>query len=133
MRIPRRTAAAVIALAALAGCGGGGDDEAATADTEPAAAEAEGSGAEVTIATFNFQPDPLTVEPGTTILFTTEDKINHTVTAGTREAPTPDEFDGKLDDQGATFELTLDEPGTYDYFCAIHPGEGMTGQIVVEG
>ena len=27
---------------------------------------------------------------------------------------------------------TLDEAGTYDYFCEIHPGPGMTGQIVVE-
>ena len=29
-------------------------------------------------------------------------------------------------------ELTLDEPGTYDYFCQIHPGPGMTGVITVE-
>lgn len=127
MNASSRTAAVVVALAALAGCGGGGDDGAASAE-----APSE-TGAQVTIDTFDFQPDPLTVEPGTTILFSNEDKINHTVTAGTREAPTPNVFDGQLDDQGATFELVLDEAGTYDYFCSIHPGEGMTGQIVVEG
>ena len=126
MNAPRRIAAVVVALAALAGCGGGGDDEAASSDAPTAAA------AEVTVETFNFQPDPLTVEAGTTIVFANRDKINHSVTAGTREAPTPDVFDGQLPEQGAEFELTLDEPGTYDYFCTVHPGEGMTGQIVVE-
>jgi plastocyanin len=41
-------------------------------------------------------------------------------------------FDGQLPEQGATFELTLDEPGTYDYFCTVHSGPGMTGVITVE-
>ena len=83
------------------------------------------------MATFAFAPDPLEVAAGTTITFTNEDAIDHTVTAGTREAPDPDTFDGSLPEQGATFELTLDEPGTYDYFCQIHDGPGMTAQIVV--
>lgn len=65
-------------------------------------------------------------------MFTNNDKIDHTVTAGTREEPAPDVFDGQLPEQGATFELVLDEPGTYDYFCEIHQGPGMTGSIVVE-
>jgi plastocyanin len=118
----RTTTCAVAALAALAGCGGGGGPDAGAA----------GGRAAVEISTFQFQPDPITVEAGTTILFTNHDKIDHTVTAGTREAPTPDVFDGQLPEQGATFELVLDEPGTYDYFCEIHQGPGMTGSIVVE-
>lgn len=125
MRPSFRTIAALAALSLLgAACGG---------DDEPAAAEAPaGDTATVTIQTFDFQPDPLTVAAGTTITFENMDAIDHTVTAGTRESPTPDVFDGQLPEQGATFELTLDEPGTYDYFCEIHPGPGMTGQIVVE-
>lgn len=126
MNASSRIAAVVVALAALAGCGGGGDDEAASAE---APSEAAG-GAAVVIKTFNFEPDPITVAPGTTITFSNEDKIDHTVTAGTREAPTPDVFDGQLPEQGATFELVLDEPGTYDYFCSVH--NGMAGQVVVE-
>jgi plastocyanin len=86
----------------------------------------------VTIETFDFQPDPLVVAAGTTITFVNDDKIDHTVTAGTRDDPAPDLFDGTLPEQGSTFELTLDEPGTYDYFCRIHPGPGMTGTITVE-
>jgi len=99
---------------------------------EPAGTTAPGTSATVTVKTFNFQPDPLVVPAGTTITFHNEDKIEHTVTAGTREAPTPDAFDGRLTEQGSTFELTLDEPGTYDYFCSRHPGEGMTATITVE-
>ena len=109
----------MFAAAALSGCGG---DAPATESVAPV----------VTIETFNFQPDPITVNAGETILFKNNDKIDHTVTAGTREAPKPDVFDGQLPEQGAEFELTLDEPGTYDYFCEIHPGPGMTAQIIVE-
>lgn len=114
--------AAAVAVVALAGCGG---DDAPSTESAP-----EAGGASVTIKTFQFEPDPITVEPGTTITFSNEDKIDHTVTAGTREAPTPDVFDGQLPEQGATFDLVLDEAGTYDYFCAIH--NGMAGQVVVE-
>ena len=96
------------------------------ASDAPAADEAV-----VTIDTFDFQPDPVTVPAGTTLTFRNEDAIDHTVTAGTRARPTPDVFDGELPDQGATFDLTLDEPGTYRYFCRIHPGPGMTGEVRV--
>ena len=120
----RRTLLALLAVTALAACGG--DDESGTA-----AAPVDEGTVEVTVQTFDFQPDPLEVEAGTSITFRNLDKINHSVTAGTREAPTPDAFDGLMEEAGATFELVLDEPGTYDYFCRFHPGAGMTGQIVV--
>jgi plastocyanin len=124
-----RAAPALLLVVALASCGGddGGAEGAAPDDGgAPAAATAE-----VVVATFAFEPDPLEVEAGTTITFTNEDATDHTVTAGTREAPAPDVFDGVLAEQGSTFELTLDEPGTYDYFCQIHDGPGMTARIVV--
>ncbi|MEN3271936.1 MAG: hypothetical protein V7636_697, partial [Actinomycetota bacterium] len=63
--------------------------------------------------------------------FRNDDKILHTVMSGTRAMPTPAQFNGKLDGAGSTFTVTLDKPGTYPYFCMIHPGEGMTGKIVV--
>lgn len=124
---PAAALALVVLVAGFTACGGDDGGDGASADeTEPAVPTAE-----VTVATFAFAPDPLEVEAGTTITFTNEDDIDHTVTAGTREAPTPDVFDGPLIERGATFELTLDEPGTYDYFCQIHDGPGMTAQIVV--
>ncbi len=116
------TLAFASAVLTIGGCGAAGDDQA------PAAAPAN----TVTVETFEFQPDPLVVPAGSVITFVNRDKIDHTVTAGTREEPTPEVFDGQLPEQGATFELTLDEPGTYEYFCEIHPGPGMTATITVE-
>jgi plastocyanin len=117
---------AVLIASMLAACGS--DDDGSGGDDGGAAPS---GGATVTVATFMFDPDPLEVAAGTVITFTNEDAIDHTVTAGTREAPTPDVFDGQLPEQGATFELTLDEPGTYEYFCEIHQGPGMTAVIEV--
>lgn len=135
---PLRSFAVLSFLAlGLVACGsddaGGTSSSAPVATTDPAdAAAAPAARATVTIKTFQFGPDPLVVAAGTTITFVNEDKIDHTVTSGTREAPTPNVFNGVLPEQGTTFELTLDEPGTYDYFCQIHPGPGMTGVITVE-
>lgn len=125
MNLPRPPFPLLLVLAAailLAACGA--DDETAT--------PSGGNGTTVTVSTFDFQPDPLVVPAGTTVTFVNEDAIDHTVTAGTRDDPTPEVFDGGLPERGATFDLTLDEPGTYDYFCEVHPGPGMTATITVQ-
>ncbi len=131
MHTPRRRTllllpVALLVAAALTACGdtdeGGAEAPTTTAETDRAT---------VTVKTFAFGPDPLEVPAGTAITFRNEDAIDHTVTAGTREAPEPERFDGQLPGKGATFELTLDEPGTYEYFCQIHPGPGMTAIIEV--
>jgi plastocyanin len=130
MRSRRLLALPLLATLVVAGCGGGDDEPAASASSSEAPAEA--AGATVTIKTFNFAPDPLTVPAGTTITFVNEDMINHSVTSGTRATPGDEFEEGLMEAQGDEFELTLDEPGTYDYFCTFHPGEGMTGKVVVE-
>ena len=118
---------ALVTTVGLAACG----------DTDDGGADASASASEtdrttVTVKTFAFGPDPLEVPAGTVVTFVNEDAIDHTVTAGTREAPEPERFDGQLPGKGSTFELTLDEPGTYEYFCQIHPGPGMTAAITVQ-
>jgi plastocyanin len=150
---PRR-ATVVLAVAVLVTAAACGDDDAASDSPAPSSASTgteapsgttasagsdagattapSAEGVTVTIKTFDFQPDPLTVKAGTKVTFDNEDKIEHTVTSGTREKPTPDSFNGVLSGQGTTFELTLDKPGTYDYFCSRHKGPGMTATIVVE-
>ena len=125
--MPRWLLLAVVPLAALAACGGGADDAAPA----PAAPVADAD-AVVTIKNFHFGPDPITVDVGTTVTFRNEDKIRHRVVAGTREAPTPAEFHGLVEHAGDTFELTLDEPGNYAYYCELHPGDGMTGLVIVQ-
>lgn len=115
-------------LVVLVACGGG-----SAPAPEPAARPVADEDAVITIKTFHFAPNPITVEPGTTVTFRNEDEIAHNVTAGTRTDPAPDGFRGAVAGLGDTFELTLDEPGAYAYFCELHAGEGMTGLIVVQG
>ena len=100
---------------------GAGDDAAA----EDGATS--GEAATVSISDFSFQPETVEVAAGDTVTWTNEDGAPHTVTAGTPDA-VGDAFDEPVD-AGETAEITLDEAGTFDYFCAIHPT--MTGQIVV--
>jgi plastocyanin len=86
--------------------------------------------AEVAINTFMYRPDPLEIPVGTTVRFTNEDSTFHTVTAGTRNQPLTEVLDLRLA-KGESVDWTFDESGTYDYYCGIHSGPGMTGQIVV--
>ena len=132
--LPRRVItglAVTVAAAALSACGGGG--EPAAKATTPAKADAT----EVTIKAFNFQPDPVTVKAGTTVTFVNQDQIHHTATAGTRKKPTPGVFNAKMEaapgpGKSTEAKVTLDKPGTYDYFCKFHPGNGMTAKLIVK-
>jgi plastocyanin/sugar lactone lactonase YvrE len=90
----------------------------------PTAGTPTAAGSTVTIVDFAFMPQELTVAAGTTVAWTNEDWAPHTVTAGDGS------FDSGRLDQGATFEHTFAERGTYAYFCTFHPG--MTGTITVE-
>lgn len=124
--------AAAGALAALAGCGGGGND--GGGGTTSAAAPAAARPA-VVIKTFEFTPRSLTVARGTKVTWVDDDEIDHTVTSGTRKGESDDTPDGRFDirlaDKGAKGSFTFTRPGTYTYYCTIHPGPGMTGRVVV--
>lgn len=77
----------------------------------------------VKIGNFTFNPPQVTVKAGTTVTWTNEDDIPHTVVSppGIRSKP--------LDTEDK-FSFTFTTPGTYKYFCSLHPH--MTGTIVVE-
>jgi len=87
------------------------------------AALAAGSATTVEIQNFTFTPGELSVKAGTTVTWVNHDDIPHLVAAtdkGFRSPPLD------TDDQ---FSFTFDKPGTFSYFCALHPR--MTGTIVV--
>lgn len=119
----------------LAGCGG------ADTSSDREAAGSESGGTEVVVKAFQYQPDPIEVEPGTTITWLNEDNIDHTVTSGIQRdqgVPGVEEdvgsqpdgtFDGDLPMKGASFSFTFEEAGTFAYFCEIHAG--MTGVVEV--
>jgi plastocyanin len=82
-----------------------------------------GAPATVSIIDLTFQPTDIEIPVGTTVDWTNEDPFAHTVTA--RDGA----FDSGTMDGGEAFSQTFSEPGTYDYFCAIHPS--MTGTVTV--
>lgn len=108
-------AAVLAGTFALGACGGDASGE------PPSTADAD-----ITISTFQFQPNPATVEGGT---FTVKnaDNTTHTFTSGAPGAP-----DGvfKLELTGPDASASVDvAPGTYQFFCEIHPS--MTGEVTV--
>jgi plastocyanin len=78
----------------------------------------------VKIGNFTFGPQELTVKSGTKVVWTNEDDIPHTVTSSTLA------FKSKALDTDDSFSFTFTTPGTYKYFCSLHPH--MTGTIVVQ-
>jgi plastocyanin len=90
----------------------------ATSAAPPAA------GAEVKIDNFSFTPATLTVPVGTQITWTNRDDIPHTVVTDDNTVKS------KALDTDEKFTYTFTKPGTYSYFCSIHPK--MKGTIVVQ-
>ena len=88
------------------------------------AASAQTTATEVKIDNFAFAPQRLTVKAGTTVTWTNEDDIPHTVTSSNKV------FRSKALDTNDKFSFTFTTPGEYKYFCSLHPH--MTGAIVVE-
>jgi plastocyanin len=80
---------------------------------------------EVKIDNFSFGPATLTIPAGTTVRWTNRDDIPHTVVSDDKTA-----FKSKALDTDEQFSYTFAKPGTYKYFCSIHPH--MTGTIVVQ-
>lgn len=86
---------------------------------------------EVSMEGISFLPETLTVEVGTTVTWTNNSNVIHTVTSGT-----DGNHDGLFDSGNVAaneqFSYTFNETGTYPYFCIPHVNQGMTGTIIVE-
>jgi plastocyanin len=80
----------------------------------------------VTIGNFAFAPAVLTIVPGTKVVWTNSDEEPHTVLS----ADGGMSFKSAALDTDDKFTFTFDKPGTYKYFCSIHPH--MSGTIVVQ-
>jgi plastocyanin len=78
----------------------------------------------ISIDNFTFAPERLTLRAGTTVTWRNQDDIPHAV------ASTAKLFKSSALDTDDTYSFTFTEPGTYEYFCSLHPR--MTGTIVVE-
>jgi plastocyanin len=78
---------------------------------------------QVKIDNFSFGPTELTVAAGTTVQWTNRDDIPHTVVS------TDGFFKSHALDTDESFSYTFEKPGTYAYFCSLHPK--MTGKVIV--
>jgi plastocyanin len=81
-------------------------------------------GPRVSVENFNFTPADLTVARGTTVTWTNHDDVEHTVTASDNS------FGSSAIEAEASFSFTFSQPGTFSYFCAIHPF--MTARVTVQ-
>ena len=93
----------------------------ALASALPAAAYA--AALEVKIDNFTFGPQKLAVKVGDTVTWTNQDDIPHTVVS-------TGHFRSKALDTDDKYSFTFTAPGTFEYFCGLHPH--MQGSIVVE-
>ena len=78
----------------------------------------------VTIEEFKFMPATVTVPVGTTVTWVNRDEESHTVTSATGA------FGSAGLSHAETFARTFTRPGTYQYFCALHPH--MKATVVVK-
>jgi plastocyanin len=80
---------------------------------------------EIKIDNFSFGPMTVTVAAGTTITWTNDDDVPHTVVSQDHTT-----FKSRALDTGEKFSYTFTKPGEYPYFCSVHPK--MTAEIVVQ-
>ena len=89
-----------------------------------AAAAGSTQSIEVKIDNFSFMPQDLTIAAGTKVTWINRDDIPHTVRS------TDDKFKSNALDTDDAYSFTFDTPGTYEYFCSLHPK--MTAKIIVK-
>ena len=78
----------------------------------------------INIQGYAFSPSSITINVGDTIVWTNYDSASHTVTSNDGT------FDSGSITNGNTFSFTFTSAGTFDYYCAPHPG--MTGSVTVQ-
>jgi nitrite reductase (NO-forming) len=76
-----------------------------------------------------YDPTPAKVKTSTTITWTNDDTLPHTVTSGNADTGPSGEFDSGIVMGAGSFTHTFDKAGTFDYYCALHPY--MRGQVIV--
>ena len=113
----------------MAGIAHADDMKAMAAPPTPAPASAPANNAAktanvITISNFTFSPQTLTVPAGTTVTWTNSDDTIHRVRIQDLDETSP------ALDTDQSFAYKFDKPGTYKYFCTMHPM--MTGVVVIQ-
>jgi plastocyanin len=131
---------AILATLSLTACGS--DDSGSettgaggsTAGEAPAPSEATGEetapsgeavrAAKVEIVDFAYEPATVTIQAGGKVTWLNRDAEEHTATLDDGSFSTGDLAEGKLKSE------SFKDPGTYSYFCEIHPDMKGTVEVV---
>jgi plastocyanin len=114
----RLTPLVILLVSALAaGCGGG------DSPTDPQTGTIE-----IELRPESFAPSQVTITPGSTIRWTNQEEIFHTITPDGHSEWEREE----LEFEGEVFEHTFETEGVFHYFCEPHQALGMVGTIRVE-
>ncbi len=104
-------------LMACGSSGSAGSQADETVLTSPSIVEeAERQIVHVSMGNMQFSPETITVRAGTPIMWTNDESVLHTVTAG------DESWDSGVLKEGETYTVTFDTPGRYCYYCLLHPG-----------
>ena len=79
----------------------------------------------IEIKDFAFNPQTITVKSGEKVTWINRDEEPHTIVSVGKQFKKSTALDTDQE-----FTITVGAPGTYEYFCSVHPK--MTGTIVVE-
>jgi plastocyanin len=79
----------------------------------------------IEIKDFAFNPQTITVKSGEKVTWINRDEEPHTIVSVEKQFKKSTALDTDQE-----FTITAGAPGTYEYFCSVHPK--MTGTIVVE-
>ena len=77
-----------------------------------------------------FVPSTVVITAGGTVTWENTDTAAHTASSGTAAGGPDGVFDSSLIMAGGSYSVTLDDEGTYPYFCMVHPW--MSGTVIVE-
>ncbi|RLE15537.1 MAG: hypothetical protein DRJ28_03935, partial [Actinobacteria bacterium] len=105
--------------------GGGGSTPTTTVPQSPTTTlpSTPSPGGDVTIFDNGYTPSSKTIATGTTLVWSNTGALPHTVT------DTNGSFDSGFVMAGQTYARTFNTPGSYSYFCTLHPD--MTGSVTV--
>ena len=94
------------------------------APTRAKSDEARSQSTEIRVDNFTFAPATLTVSQNRTVTWVNKDDIPHVI------ASNDGLFKSQALDTDDKFSFTFTKPGTYAYYCSIHPK--MQGKVVVQ-
>ena len=116
----RRLLPLALVILGLAACG---DDDGGGGQGASSAACPDGS-VEIKMVDIKFDPENATAQAGQEVCWPNEDTIDHNVVAQSGA-----DFESDLYGKGEAFTTTVEQAGTIDYVCTIHPA--MVGTLEV--